>query len=103
MGDMDGIGRRRLLRRLGTTGLAAAGGAALATAVGPAAALAADPPVEGFLGISVKDYGATGSGRDDSDDWAAIQRAMDECGPGGIVYLPKGTYRTSRPLVVPPG
>jgi hypothetical protein len=103
MGDMDGIGRRRLLRRLGTTGLAAAGGVALATAAGPAAAQAADPPVEGYVGISVKDYGATGSGRDDSDDWAAIQRAMDECGPGGIVYLPKGTYRTSRPLVVPPG
>jgi len=32
-----------------------------------------------------------------------MQRALDAAPAGGIVYLPVGSYRTSAPLVVPPG
>jgi hypothetical protein len=46
-------------------------------------------------------YGATGDNA--TDDTAAIQAALNVCPAGGIVYLPRGRYRTSAPLVLPPG
>ena len=45
------------------------------------------------------DFGATGNGK--ADDTAAIQAAIDAArahGKNGMVYLPKGNYRITRPL-----
>jgi hypothetical protein len=47
--------------------------------------------------VSVKDFGATGSGT--SDDTAAIQAAINYAQTyGGCVYLPSGTYKISAAL-----
>jgi len=53
--------------------------------------------------ISVKDFGAKGDNT--TDDTAAIQAAIDSIKGtdptgGGVVKLPKGIYRTSRPLII---
>lgn len=57
------------------------------------------------LGAQVIDakaqYGALGD--DVTDDTAAIQAAINATPAGGITYLPAASYRTSAPLVVPPG
>jgi hypothetical protein len=50
--------------------------------------------------INAKDYQAQGDGS--TDDYAAIQAALNACGSGGAVQLPSGIYRTSAPLVIPP-
>lgn len=47
---------------------------------------------------NVKDFGATGNGT--TDDTAAIQAALDAAAPGGHVYIPKGTYKTTATLNV---
>jgi hypothetical protein len=52
-------------------------------------------------GLNVKNYGAMGDNV--TDDAAAIQLALDSCPPGGVVEMPPGVYRTSVPLVIPPG
>ena len=46
-------------------------------------------------------YGATGN--DDSEDSAALQKALDAAGQagGGIVYLPAGTYYLANGLAIP--
>lgn len=51
--------------------------------------------------VNVKDFGAVGDGV--TDDTAAIQAAIDSIigvqpTGGGSVYIPKGIYRTSRPI-----
>lgn len=48
--------------------------------------------------VNVKDFGAVGDGA--TDDYEAIQAALDSVGNagGGEVYFPKGTYLTSRTL-----
>jgi len=46
--------------------------------------------------ISVKDYGAHGTGID--DDTAHIQAAIDACASGGTVLVPAGTYRVIVPV-----
>lgn len=53
------------------------------------------------LVYNVKDYGAAGNGT--SDDSTAIQAALTTAGAagGGIVYLPAGTYATTKCLNVP--
>ncbi|MEV6399981.1 glycosyl hydrolase family 28-related protein [Streptomyces sp. NPDC051907] len=51
--------------------------------------------------LNAKTYGAVGDGT--ADDTAEIQAALNACPSGGVVYLPNGDYRTSAPLVVPPG
>lgn len=53
--------------------------------------------------VSVKDFGAVGDGT--TDDTAAIQAAINSVRGtqpkgGGVVYFPKGTYRTSGPIEV---
>ena len=40
--------------------------------------------------INVNDFGAAGDGK--TVDTKAIQRAIDECGEFGTVYVPKGKY-----------
>lgn len=52
------------------------------------------------LPASAADFGARGDGT--TDDTAALQRAIDllERDGGGSLFLPAGTYRTSRPLAV---
>lgn len=51
-------------------------------------------------GVSVKDFGALGDGV--ADDTAEIQAAIDSvvAAGGGVVFLPKGTYKTSAQLVI---
>lgn len=53
--------------------------------------------------FSVKAYGAKGDGK--ADDTRAIQAALKNAAQnrGGIVYLPQGQYRITRPLQVPAG
>ncbi|AEV82054.1 Polygalacturonase [Actinoplanes sp. SE50] len=94
---------RRMFIRAG--GAAAMGVAATAVGSGPAAAAGDEPAyAEGHLGFSVKEFGAKGDGT--TDDTAAIQAALDYAAApgrtGSIVYLPRGTYRTSKALRVHP-
>lgn len=50
--------------------------------------------------FNVKDYGAVGDGS--TDDTTAIQSAITACGTagGGVVYFPKGSYKTTSTLTV---
>jgi Pectate lyase superfamily protein len=51
--------------------------------------------------LSVADFGATGDGT--RDDTAAIGKALEEAGrTGGVVYFPRGLYRITATLDVPP-
>jgi hypothetical protein len=54
-----------------------------------------------FVNPKTPAYKAVGDGT--TDDTAAIQAALTDCPQGGTVYLPRGVYRTSAPLVIPPG
>jgi hypothetical protein len=56
--------------------------------------------VLGTINVKDKTYGAKGDGT--TDDTAALQAALDDAAPGGIVYVPHGIYRISVPLVLPP-
>lgn len=53
-------------------------------------------PAGGGTTASVLDWGAQGDGR--ADDTDAIQRAVDA--GIGTIYLPKGVYRITRPIVI---
>ncbi|WP_454323269.1 glycosyl hydrolase family 28-related protein [Streptomyces ambofaciens] len=46
--------------------------------------------------IVASNHGAVGDGA--NDDTMAIQTAIDACAPGGIVYLPRGVYKTTATL-----
>jgi hypothetical protein len=46
--------------------------------------------------IVVRSYGALGDGA--HDDTAAIQAAINACQPGGVVYFPRGVYKTTATL-----
>jgi hypothetical protein len=73
---------------------AAAGGFGLATLVSPPAALAVN--TEYF--VNAADSGAVGNG--EADDSEALQEAIDESIElGRPLYLPPGTYRTTKGLV----
>jgi len=54
---------------------------------------------------NVRDFGATPD--DTTDDWAAIQAAINAAsagyGPYGTVYIPRGTYYVSKPLHITKG
>jgi polygalacturonase len=59
----------------------------------PSAALASDSAKQAVPGLfSVRDFGATGGGR--QPDTKALQAAIDACASsgGGVVYLPEGRY-----------
>jgi len=59
----------------------------------PGAALASDSAKQAVPGLfSVRDFGATGGGR--QPDTKALQAAIDACASsgGGVVYLPEGRY-----------
>lgn len=70
----------------------------------PLAALP-EPPVgpAGLVVATDGPYGARGDGA--ADDWPALDAAVRACASrgGGIVYLPCGRYRLTRPLDVPRG
>lgn len=59
------------------------------------------PGITDWINVTVAPYSADRNGI--ADATAALQAAIDACQPGGTVYLPAGTYRTSAPLLVPPG
>ena len=46
--------------------------------------------------IVVRSYGALGDGA--HDDTTAIQNAINACQPGGVVYFPRGVYKTTATL-----
>lgn len=46
--------------------------------------------------ILVKSFGALGNGI--HDDTTAIQNAINACQPGGVVYFPRGVYKTTATL-----
>lgn len=63
--------------------------------------LKSDWPVPGQVFDACRDFGAKGDGR--TDDTAAIQNAMEaarEHGQSALAYLPAGTYRITRSLVM---
>jgi hypothetical protein len=51
-------------------------------------------------GMVVKGFGATGDGT--TDDWAALQDAINNTS-NRVLFLPKGDYMISQPLVIPSG
>lgn len=53
---------------------------------------------EGAVNAKAAPYSAKGDGK--ADDAEALQRAVDA---GGVVFLPKGVYRITRPIDLPPG
>lgn len=59
------------------------------------------PVGRGELVRNVLDYGAIGNGT--ANDTAAIQAAINSLPAGGAVYLPKGIYRLTSPLVLRSG
>jgi hypothetical protein len=48
------------------------------------------------LNVQVGPFNAKGDGS--HDDTAALQAAINACQPGGVVYLPRGVYKTSATL-----
>ncbi|MFF3453240.1 glycosyl hydrolase family 28-related protein [Streptomyces sp. NPDC002730] len=59
------------------------------------------PDLLDWVNVQSPQYGAKGDGV--TDDTAAIQTAINAAGIGGVVYFPKGVYRTSAPLDLPRG
>lgn len=51
--------------------------------------------------LNVKNFGAKGDNT--TDDTTDIQNALNAAGNDGIVYFPPGSYRTTKPLLLPPG
>jgi len=53
------------------------------------------------IALNVRDFGATGDSQ--TDDTAALQKALDAAGAagGGIVWAPRGNYRVAGHLVLP--
>jgi hypothetical protein len=54
-----------------------------------------------WLNVQSPEFGAKGDGT--TDDTTAIQAAINAAGIGGVVYFPKGVYRTSATLDLPRG
>ncbi|MET7816079.1 glycosyl hydrolase family 28-related protein [Streptomyces sp. NPDC005395] len=50
---------------------------------------------------NAKSYGALGDG--ETDDITVLQAAVDAIPLGGVLYIPNGDYRISKPLYVKPG
>lgn len=51
--------------------------------------------------FNVKEYGALGNGA--HDDTANIQAAITQASSNGIIFFPKGSYKTTAPVLVPQG
>jgi len=58
---------------------------------------------DAFLNVTLPPYSAAGDGQ--ADDTEALENAVAAAGEkgGGVVYLPPGEYKVTRPLVVPTG
>ena len=56
-----------------------------------------------FRDVTQPPYAAVGDGK--ADDTEALERALADAGKmgGGVVYVPQGDFRVTRPLAVPPG
>lgn len=88
-GEASGLSRRAWLQKISMPALATAGACALPSVVLGASA----PAKENQPGIyDIRRYGARGDGQ--TNDTAAIQRAVDECHQqrGGTVLVPVGDY-----------
>lgn len=89
--EMPSCSRRDALKGLG----ALAGIASLS--FGSGQTTLAQPPVAGW--VNVRDFGARGDGR--TDDTLAFEKAMEAARSTGLsVFVPRGTYRLTRPLQV---
>lgn len=62
---------------------------------------ALSPVLSAPKNVSVKDFGAVGDGT--TDDTAAIRKALEAAGDGGIVRVPPGQYLISDSLNIPSG
>lgn len=92
--------RRHFLQHAFAAGsFTATGGTLQATA---SSAMADIPPALHSAGVNARDLGAVGDGQ--SDDTAALQRALDAATTRGpVCFLPAGQYRLQGALTVPPG
>lgn len=90
--------RRSVLRS--AVGLGGVAGLTAVATLAPATDAAAATGATGWINVTDSPYGAAGNGT--ADDTTAIQSALTACAPGGVVYLPPGTYATSAPLTIPP-
>jgi lysophospholipase L1-like esterase len=59
------------------------------------------PSALDWINVKSNPYGAKGDGT--ADDTTAIQRAINDAGVGGVVYIPKGVFKISAPLDLPKG
>ncbi|GAA5200200.1 hypothetical protein GCM10023322_77540 [Rugosimonospora acidiphila] len=92
---MANSSRRDMLRSALTVGGLTVAATALVPPDGAAAAT-----TTGLDWVDVTSHGADPTGAADSTQ--AINAALAATPVGGVCYLPAGTYRTSKPLVVPP-
>lgn len=88
------VKRRHLLGAAGLAGVATASSVSVGASASPA-------PFDVTDATTPQDFGAVGDGV--ADDTDAVQQAIDAQLErlNKIVYFPPGTYRTTRPLVVP--
>jgi hypothetical protein len=89
---------RRALLTGGAAGLAAVAATTLGGGQTASAATTTEPSITDWLNVMNPPYMATGTGT--TDDTKAIQAALDAAAPGQVVYLPRGKYLISAPLVI---
>lgn len=65
-----------------------------------ASGVGAAPSLGEVYDVSLRDFPRLA---DETDDTSRLQRAVDATGDGGVLFLPKGEYSVSRPIVVTNG